>query len=120
MGMIECLDIDPRGHSVFKHIWIIHTFIHSHYPRVLIFYHYYYSSLFSRHYCLFRLTSSVISIHTSTFSSFDSNRFMLLINSIVYFIVCGSPNDFATFSLPFPISFIIFFLCSSYLRHSNR
>ena len=52
--------------------------------------------------------------------SYSSNRFMLLINSIICFIICDWPNNLSTFSLPFPMSFIIFFLCSLYLRYSNR
>ena len=55
-----------------------------------------------------------------TFSSYNSSGFVLLINSIMCFIICGWRSSFSTFSLPFPISFIIFFLCSLYLRHSNR
>ncbi len=54
------------------------------------------------------------------FLLYGSNCFVLLMNSTVCFIICGWPSSLSMFSLPFPMSLIIFFLCCLNLRHSNK
>ena len=105
--------------SFFIHSFVLITLAFRHcLRRATMFYSCYYFLLFSCRYCLFRLTSSVLPL--SAFLSYSSSRFVLLMNSAVCFIICGWPSNLSIFSLPFPMSFIIFFLCSLYFRHSNR
>jgi hypothetical protein len=68
--------------------------------------------------CLYRLASSVLP--SSAFLYYGSSCFVFLMNCAVCFIIPGWPSNLSMSSLPFPISFIIFFLCSLYLRHSRR
>ena len=114
VGSVKC----KRFTRSFIHSLVLITLAFNCLRRVIMYYSYYYFLLFSHHYCLFQLISLVLSL--SAFLSYNSSRFVLLINSTVCFIICGWPNNLSIFNLPFPMSFIIFFLCSLYLRYSNR
>ena len=103
-------------------ISFIHSFIISHYPRVQLPAASHYVLVLSVHilFSLSPLSASFLSSILVRFLLYGSNRFVLLMNSTVCFIICGWPNNLSMFSLPFPMSLIIFFLCCLNLRHSNK